>query len=64
MIRTLSDEKTFFYSYIQPCFHLRHRQSRYRQVLRWDIFIEQELRFGLDLVGITEKKWARIELHF
>jgi hypothetical protein len=25
------------------------KQSHYREVLRWDIFMEQELRFGLDL---------------
>ena len=29
-------------------------QSHYREVPRWEIFMEQELRFGLD--GITEKK--------
>ena len=28
-------------------FHLK--QSHYREVLRWEIFTEQELRFGLDL---------------
>ena len=25
-----------------------HSQSHYREVLRWEIFMEQELRFGLD----------------
>ena len=25
------------------------RQSHYKEVLRWEIFIEQELKFGLDL---------------
>jgi hypothetical protein len=24
------------------------KQSHYREVLRWEIFMEQELRFGLD----------------
>ena len=27
----------------------RSRQSHYREVPRWEIFMEQELRFGLDL---------------
>ena len=27
----------------------RHSQSHYREVPRWEIFVEQELRFGLDL---------------
>ena len=27
----------------------RHGQSHYREVPRWEIFMEQELRFGLDL---------------
>ena len=26
-------------------------QSHYREVARWEIFMEQELRFGLDLAG-------------
>ena len=26
-----------------------YRQSHYREVPRWEIFMEQELRFGLDL---------------
>ena len=35
-------------------------QSHYREVPRWEIFMEQELRFGP--VGITEKKiWAVYE---
>ena len=25
-------------------------QSHYREVAQWEIFVEQELRFGLDLV--------------
>ena len=29
-------------------------QSHYREVPRWEIFMEQELRFGL--IGSTEKK--------
>ena len=28
-------------------------QSHYRKVPRWEIFIEQELRFGLDLGHLT-----------
>ena len=32
-------------------------QSHYREVLRWEIFMKQELRFGLDLDGITEKNF-------
>ena len=27
----------------------RYDQSHYREVPRWEIFMEQELRFGLDL---------------
>ena len=27
----------------------RENQSHYREVLRWEIYMEQELRFGLDL---------------
>ena len=28
-------------------------QSHYREVQRWEIFMEQELRFGLDLGGMA-----------
>ena len=33
-------------------------QSHYREVPRWEIFLEQELRFGLDLsrLGVLKKK--------
>ena len=29
------------------------RQSHYREVARWEIFMEQELRFGLDLCRLA-----------
>ena len=34
------------------------RQSHYREVPRWEIFMEQELRFGLDLgqLAVLKKK--------
>ena len=35
---------TFKMGLLIPCM-----QSHYREVLRWEIFMEQELRFGLDL---------------
>ena len=42
------------------------RQSHYKEVLRWEIFMEQELRFGLDLgrLALLKKKniWANYEL--
>ena len=34
---------------IPPSMHHTCIQSHYREVPRWEIFIEQELRFGLDL---------------
>ena len=34
-------------------------QSHYREVPRWEIFIEQELRFGLDL-GRFGNFWGRL----
>ena len=33
------------------CFN--KKQSHYREVPRWEIFMEQELRFGLDLVNFS-----------
>ena len=40
-------------------------QSHYREVPRWEIFMEQELRFWLDLgrLGLVKKKriWANYE---
>ena len=36
----------------------RENQSHYREVLRWEIFMEQELRFGLDL-GRFGNFWGR-----
>ena len=33
----------------QPWLALCYCQSHYREVPRWEIFMEQELRFGLDL---------------
>ena len=45
-----------------------YRQSHYREVLRWEIFMEQELRFGLDLgrLAVLKEKglgplWATFE---
>ena len=42
-----------------------HNQSHYREVPWWEIFMEQELRFGLDLdqLALLKKKniWADYE---
>ena len=38
--------------------HLRCTQSLYKKVLLWEIFMEQELRFGLDL-GRFGNFWGR-----
>ena len=38
-------------------------QSHYSEVPRWEIFMEQELRFGLDLgrlVVLKKRVWARL----
>ena len=43
-------------------FFLIRNQSHYREVPRWEIFMEQELRFGP--VGITEKKIGPIMSNF
>ena len=43
-----------------------HQQSHYREVPRWEIFKEQELRFGLDLdrLAVLKKKvWFDYEQH-
>ena len=43
---------------------LRSYQSHNREVPRWEIFMEQELRFGLDLCWLTVLKkrvWANYE---
>ena len=42
----------------------RYDQSHYREVPRWEIFMEQELRFGLDLgrLAVLKKRvWADYE---
>ena len=39
-------------------------QSHYREVPQWEIFMEQEMRFGLDLGQLRllkEKKWTDYE---
>ena len=41
-----------------------YKQSHYREVPRWEIFMEQELRFGLDLgqLALLKKRvWANYE---
>ena len=41
-----------------------HNQSQYREVPQWEIFMEQEMRFGLDLGQLRllkEKKWTDYE---
>ena len=48
---------------------LKHalRQSRYREVPRWEIFMEQELRFGLDsgrLALLKKKRFGPIMSNF
>ena len=42
---------------------MHRNQSHYREVPRWEIFIEQELRFGLDLgrLALQKKIWADYE---
>ena len=37
---------------------MNHDQSHYREVPGWEIFMEQDVRFGLEIrpVDITEKK--------
>ena len=40
------------------------KQSHYREVPWWEIFMEHELRFGLDLGGLAvlkERFWANYE---
>ena len=41
-------------------------QSHYREVPRWEIFMEQELRFGLDLgrLALLKKKIGPIMSNF
>ena len=42
----------------------QYRQSHYREVPQWEIFMEQELRFGLDLgrLAVLKKRvWADYE---
>ena len=36
-------------AFVLPLLLSYFNQSHYREVLRWEIFMEQELRFGLDL---------------
>ena len=43
----LKEQAKIFYKYSGPKYYLT--QSHYREVPRWEIFMEQELRFGLDL---------------
>ena len=38
-------------------YYTLHSQSHHREVPRWEIFIEQELRFGLDFV-FTPSPWS------
>ena len=38
-----------FPSVIQGEIYVQWSQGHYREVARWEIFMEQELRFGLDL---------------
>ena len=42
------------------------RQSHYREVPRWEIFMEQELRFGLDLgrLALQKKAFGPIMINF
>ena len=51
----------FYFIFIAVSFSLRLslrfitcNQSHYREVPRWEIFMEQELRFGLDLGGMAD----------
>ena len=30
-----------------------HKQSHYKEILLWEIFMEQELKFGLDLARLA-----------
>ena len=52
---TFSYHSNFFN--VEKVASFNYRQSKYREALRWEIFMEQELRFGLDLgrLAVLEK---------
>ena len=50
---TAHESRNVIYAIIHTCV-----QSHYREVARWEIFMEQELRFGLDL-GRFGNFWGR-----
>jgi hypothetical protein len=45
---------------------IQYYQSHYREVQRWEIFMEQELRFGLDLgrLALLKKKMSNFSGRF
>ena len=47
----IEQKKSHLINLMYQTLHCRHifAQSHYREVPRWEIFMEQELRFGLDL---------------
>ena len=47
-----------FPSVIQGEIYVQWSQGHYREVARWEIFMEQEIRFGLDL-GRFGNFWGR-----
>ena len=54
-----------FGNFLNYFFNYLAIQSHYREVLRWEIFMELELRFGLNLGRLTlmKKNWADYEQH-
>ena len=60
--------QSFLYQILWSSFWYKYRQSHYRKVPQWEIFMEQELRFGMHLGRlsyITEKKtFGRIMSNF
>ena len=52
-----------FFTYLSFIWNRRFNQSHYKEVPRWEIFMEQELRFGLDLgrLAVLKKRvWATV----
>ena len=58
----LTSDKDFFTRDVA----MTYSQSHYREVLRWEIFMEQELKFGLDLgrLAVLKKRSGPIMSNF
>ena len=48
---------TYYIKNAERNIHRERKKGHYREVLRWEIFMEQELRFGLDLGRIASKSF-------